>query len=283
MAANYLGLYLLHKGVITEEQLFQGLEYQERINRRIGGLAVDAGLMTTDQTDRIFVRQAEDDRPFGEIAVAECMLSRPQLDDLLFRQRVTNVYLGESLLQLGFLDADIFSELMDEYYSLERKRSEAVSSILTGIDDYKVVLSLMQAAQKTFVRFVDRNVKLLPEAEVIQAGPDTVCMRFTSRVQGGCAFVFSFLLCPGAAHVLGALPDNGNIVGKDNGTACEKFFRILEGYLRAALAERNCTLEDCQVEQVGPEEWNAMHGSDMTLDVVTPGGRQAMVVVSRPE
>lgn len=282
MAANYLGLFLLNKGVITEQQLLEGLEYQERTNQRIGGLAVEAGLMSSDDTDQIFDRQASDNRRFGEIAVAERMLSRHQLDDLLFRQRVNNVYLGEALLHLGYLDADSFSDLMDEYYTLERERSQKVSNILTSIEDYKVVLSMMEAAKKMFVRFVDRNVKLLPGGEFPQAGTNKQCVRFTSRIKGECVLAFSFLFCSTSVELLGNIslnePAPSDAVCTEN-----KFFQILEGYLRAALKDRDCVLESCNVEEVACEEWNTLQPSDMALNMVTPDGRQVAVLVSRPE
>jgi hypothetical protein len=284
MSANFFGLYLLSKGFITEDQLIEGLENQERTNRRLGGLAVEAGLMTEKQTDLVFGRQEGDDRPFGEIAVSEQMLSRTELDNLLFRQRVNNLYLGESLLKLGHLDSEGFSDLMEEYLGLERKRSEAVSDILTSVDDYKVVLSMMQAVEKTFVRFVDKNVKLLPEADVIEAGPENVCMRFTSKVCGGCSFIFNFLLYPTSVEGLPADENAGEEVEASAGNVLyTRFFRILEGYLRTALTERDCTLQDCHVEEVSIEHWNAMHDGDMALDIVTPERRRAMVRVVRGE
>jgi hypothetical protein len=65
---QYFGQYLLNKGYLTLEQLYDGLENQKETRLKLGVLAVNAGYMKADQAYKINEAQKKLDKKFGELA-----------------------------------------------------------------------------------------------------------------------------------------------------------------------------------------------------------------------
>ena len=62
MYAQFFGNYLLSKHIVTPEQLIQAIEEQHIRHIKVGLLAINAGLMTAEQVDKILLRQTEENK-----------------------------------------------------------------------------------------------------------------------------------------------------------------------------------------------------------------------------
>ncbi len=57
---EFLGQYLLHMGLVEEEQLFQALLKQEKERRPLGAILVEAGLLAPDDLEQVLRKKAEE-------------------------------------------------------------------------------------------------------------------------------------------------------------------------------------------------------------------------------
>ena len=99
MAIKFFGQFLLEKGVIDKKQLLEAVEYQTKINVKLGTLAIDKGYLNYKQVEKIVDLQRKKNKFFSELALEENFLSKSQLDDLLKVQKSDRVYLGEALVK----------------------------------------------------------------------------------------------------------------------------------------------------------------------------------------
>lgn len=186
MFSQSFGHYLLNRGLITNEQLKDVLEYQEQAKVKLGVIAVDKGLMTSVQVDEVHQRQKQVDKRFGEIAVELGYLTEEQVEELVSQQKQGYLYLAQALVDRGYMNMDEFSSALNEYkkaFSLSDEAFEEIQSgnaetfvenILTKNQEeirekYGNYLSLFA---KNLIRFIDRqafleifNEKVIPNAK----------------------------------------------------------------------------------------------------------------------
>ena len=101
------GLYLVKLGVITADQLVAALEIQHSRNVPIGQLAIEERLMSARDVFRVL--QSQRDHPherFGEIAVDLGLITYDELQRLLVIQMNRKPSLADVLLRQGALTAE---------------------------------------------------------------------------------------------------------------------------------------------------------------------------------
>lgn len=99
----HFGLYLVKQGTITAEQYVAGLESQLASRPQVGALAIEIGKLSVKEVFQILRVQA--DRPkkkFGEIAVEAGLLTSEDLAIVLYHQSVRVRPLSEILVEMGF-------------------------------------------------------------------------------------------------------------------------------------------------------------------------------------
>lgn len=159
MSYQFLGNYLLERGLATQAQIDEAAARQADNNRLLGHMAVEAGLLTPEQVDELFAIQRGADQSFGSIAVARGLVSRKDMDTLLFRQSVRRTHLGEALLELGHLTPEQFSGALEDYCARESARRDAVAALLGRWG--AGAAGLVEALEKAFLRFARCPLKAM--------------------------------------------------------------------------------------------------------------------------
>ncbi|MFC5559821.1 hypothetical protein ACFPN4_12085 [Ureibacillus thermophilus] len=174
MFSQYFGHYLLNRGLITNEQLQDVLEYQEKVHVKFGVIAVDKGLMTPSQVEEVHEKQKQMDKRFGEIAVELGYLTEEQVEELISHQKRGHLYLAQALIDRGYMSMEEFSSALNDYkkeYSLSTEDFEEiqrgnietlVENILTkGHEDIREKFgSYISLFAKNMIRFIDRQTFL---------------------------------------------------------------------------------------------------------------------------
>lgn len=198
---EYLGRYLVRRGVITEEQLDDALAFQRDTNRRLGQLAVEEGLLTEDEAARIHDLQRDDPRRFGDIAVTGGQLTRRELDRVLFLQKVGNAYLGEALLARGHIGETEYAALMRDF--LAERENVPGSPDRIPLSERLVLESLAEAFVLAVIRFVGEHARIKAIGGPPLAGPFALVAGLGGRGADGTDFTAVCRLSGGLADRLG--------------------------------------------------------------------------------
>lgn len=161
MRMSFFGQYLVARGIITQAQLQEALEYQAGTNRRIGELAVEQGHLTEEQVAEILAEQATRDLSFGVIALEKGLLRRSVLHDLLFAQNIKSVYVGEALVHKGFADMETIGRELNEFSRHFQEREKDLSSLLEDFPESVFLRILLESLQKSLLRFARCSMKVL--------------------------------------------------------------------------------------------------------------------------
>jgi len=114
-----LGQILISQGLITEEQLVQGLKEHKRTGISIGTVLVKLGFISEDELTNILGKQIHlnQKKRIGEVLIEQGLITEEQLMKGLDEQRRTGLQLGKCLVKLGFISEskliDILSAQLD--------------------------------------------------------------------------------------------------------------------------------------------------------------------------
>jgi hypothetical protein len=112
---QYFGNYLLNKGLLSAEQLYNALNLEQSVRTKLGVLAIDAGLMTAVQVEDVHQLQHTMDKKFGEIAISKGYLSVAQLEELLDSQKVKRLSLSQAIVDKGYLSLGQLETALENY------------------------------------------------------------------------------------------------------------------------------------------------------------------------
>lgn len=122
MFTQFFGNYLLNEGLVTPEQLVEGLQEKKNTRMKLGVLAINAGYMTASQVERVHEMQSKMDKRIGDIAVELGYLTEDQLMELLKAQQPFGyLLLGQALVDRGYISNAQFEHAIKAYkekYSL---------------------------------------------------------------------------------------------------------------------------------------------------------------------
>jgi len=153
MTAKFFGQYLLEKGRITSQQLFEALEFQKQVKPPVGVLALEQGLLTTEQIQLVLARQSNGDKRFGELAVFMGLLSQAQIDELLQRQTSHKIHLGEALIVKGFIGINVLAKELKEYQKEEDRVALQVASAFNSVANKQIVKTFTDLMVMMFTDF----------------------------------------------------------------------------------------------------------------------------------
>ncbi len=112
-----LGQKLIARGLITEEQLEQGLVYQKEHNVLLGQALTDLGFITAGELTAFI--QSDKTAPIGELLIERGYLDREKLNKALDYQRVHGGRLGAICVELGYLT---YEQLDSVFARTEQKK-----------------------------------------------------------------------------------------------------------------------------------------------------------------
>ena len=122
------GQHLLHKGLITNEQLIKALDHQLHSRVWLGRLAFEEELPDLEQVVEILEQQDATQTLFREAAVQLGHLTATQRDHLLEKQKQRSPLLRQVLAELGLVSVEVLEEELEEYESSAAKASHPPSS-----------------------------------------------------------------------------------------------------------------------------------------------------------
>ncbi|MFP4417223.1 MAG: GspE/PulE family protein [Fibrobacterota bacterium] len=114
-----LGEILIAQGLITNDQLMQGLEEHKKTNMSLGSVLVKLGYISDQDLSSVLGKQIELDqrKRLGEILVDQGLISPQQLQHGLEEQTRTREQLGKCLIGLGYISEnkliDVLSAQLD--------------------------------------------------------------------------------------------------------------------------------------------------------------------------
>lgn len=167
MVSYLLGNYLVEEDIITEEQLNQVIEKQEKTRVKLGLIAVSEGMLTIDQADAINRMQQAMDKRFGDIAVEKGYLTDSQVGSLLKMQGNEYLTFAQTLVDAGFVTMDKLQGILKNYQVENGFTNSELEAIKSG-DAEKIVplflppdsdryTEVVTLALKTMIRCIDRN------------------------------------------------------------------------------------------------------------------------------
>ncbi len=139
MYTQFLGNYLLQKGLTTKEQLFYAMSRLSQSHIKLGTIAIHEGLMTANEVDECLYVQTREDKRFGEIAVERGYLTDAQVDELLAKQTPEFLLLGQNLVEDGVFSYEELERIMFDYrneaelydLSLDVENQDAIEAIIS--------------------------------------------------------------------------------------------------------------------------------------------------------
>lgn len=115
MSVKFFGQFLIERGEVDAGHVREALDLLGKTNMTLGEVAIEAGMMTPDQVQRVNQGQRGNDRPFGDLAVEFGYLASAQLVDCLRMQRERRLKVGEALVHLGHVPAERLGRLLDQF------------------------------------------------------------------------------------------------------------------------------------------------------------------------
>lgn len=112
-----LGEYLVEKGIITVEQLKQGLKVSDEKNQRLGEVLVDMGYITLRQMTEAIIEQQRSigqRKRLGEILLDSKIITEEQLTHALTIQREKRQKIGQILVSLGYVTKDQITDALSD-------------------------------------------------------------------------------------------------------------------------------------------------------------------------
>ncbi|MCB9557760.1 MAG: hypothetical protein H6707_16740 [Deltaproteobacteria bacterium] len=160
MRADFLGQFLLRRGVISEAQLEQAVEKQRQSNMRIGDLAVDSGKMTVAQAEMIAAKQRQIDKRFGEIAREAGLLSEDDLSFLLDDQRRRRLKIGAALVAIGALTEQQLDKELEAFFTQQTDAQQAIDRAERHSQIARISRRAAEALISLLTRALGLNAKL---------------------------------------------------------------------------------------------------------------------------
>jgi hypothetical protein len=152
MSVQFFGEYLVHKQVITIDQLESAIRYQKQGNQQIGRLAVQCGYMSEEQVEKVIALQSRINDKFGQIAIQQNFLSRGQLEKLLTAQAENYIYLGEVISKMGIKDSQTINTHLNQYRRETNKHNIHFDMELNELPENEVLRHLVDSSVNYFFR-----------------------------------------------------------------------------------------------------------------------------------
>ncbi len=186
---QFLGQYLLSRGLISAEALDEALDYQESVNLPLGALALDRGILSEKQLLHVHAHQRQSDQRFGEIAVRLGFMTRTQLDELLREQKEARIFLGEALVQRDHLTREQLDEALADYHTVQEQAEARVQRDLRNLSDYLLVAPSIQLTTRMLLRLAEMVVKVAAISQDTRLAPKEYVL--WQEVSGDRAFTYA--------------------------------------------------------------------------------------------
>jgi hypothetical protein len=131
---NIIGQLILESGAIKESQLLEALEYQGKYGGKTGEILIAKGYITEPELNFFLnlqvVRNAnaqvvDANRKMefllGEIMLASNLITNDQLQEALSYQKRKGGWIGQVLLNMGYISESELKQCLETQYSIRKK------------------------------------------------------------------------------------------------------------------------------------------------------------------
>lgn len=115
MFTQFFGNYLLNQRLVSPEHLSEALKAQKTTRLKLGVLAINAGLMTAADVDKVHAEQQRVDMRIGDLMVKMGYLTEAQIETLLKSQKSGHLLLGQALVDRGHMTTAQFEQALKSY------------------------------------------------------------------------------------------------------------------------------------------------------------------------
>lgn len=161
MSIKFFGQYLLEHGRIIKEELLDAIEFQKKVNAKLGTIALDAGYLTAQQVEHIHSEQQRTDKLFGEIAIGLNYLTSEQLEELLLIQKNERISLGDALVQKGYLTLSELEETLHSYKAYQEQFEQKAQYAIIKAPNPEFVNAFLDLTIKFLLRLTDIEVDVI--------------------------------------------------------------------------------------------------------------------------
>lgn len=168
MISQLFGSFLVRAGKLTNEQLKNVFESQQKVRVKLGLIAVSEKLLTNEQANEINRLQAVMDKRFGDIAVEKGYLTNEQVSRLLGLQGNQYLSFVQAISDCGYMNISEIENALNEYQNalgfthtdmddLRNGEPERIVPLFlpTGLSQYQVEHVLV--CVRTLIRLIDSN------------------------------------------------------------------------------------------------------------------------------
>ena len=161
MGIKFFGHYLLDEGKLSNEQLTEAIEYQNKNNLSLGELAVRDSLITEAQANKINDKQRSLDKRFGEVAISLELLSDEQITSLLAIQKKEKIFFGEILILKKFMSEDALHVELKNFEDSQNIEVVELSDKIKEIDSDSIIKTSLEILQTLYSRVIHDHIKLV--------------------------------------------------------------------------------------------------------------------------
>jgi CheY-specific phosphatase CheX len=244
MTIKFFGQFLLEKGVVNKKQLLESVDYQKKINVKLGTLAIDKGYLNYKQVEKIVDLQRKKNKFFSELALEENFLTKSQLDDLLKLQKTDRVYLGEALVKKKFLTLKELEENLREYKEMQKKSMEAMIDSLNNIEDTKHLNIVITVTLNLFRRIIGLSGKI-GGCQREHLSPKNFCFGIRQKIYGEISGFFLLNLSEDMFFIIASkmLSEKTNEISDITIDAVKEFVNTVSGNICASLSQESMVTE----------------------------------------
>ena len=209
------GEYLVDEGEVDSAHIAGALELCSRRRRRIGEMAVAAGLISPGDAQRLNKLQRTRNRSWGRLAVEASLLSELDVERLARQQSRNTTSLSDALVELGYVSRSRVEELLDRFHRREQGINGSLPAWFTG---HPMCPGTVEACRDAFVRVLATEARIgggeltpPPEASlqivVTVEGEATVRIGLAMELEVGRAVAAALLGCEPAEVDVGDVAD----------------------------------------------------------------------------
>ncbi len=136
MKKLFLGEYLIQKGLISEEDIYEALQLQNKRTPTIEMVALKLKFLTMKQVFVVLTEQAGSDLTFFEVCQRKGFLSREQCDEVLKKRELKKEHIGKLLVELKLIAKEDLQRELKEFLAIKEKY-RAIQEILKTIPIFK--------------------------------------------------------------------------------------------------------------------------------------------------
>ena len=176
------GEFLVHKGVLSVEEVDRVLLLQRKIAIPLGKLALERSLLTLADIFQIRGQQRKTDSKFGDIAIKLNLLKPRQVDSLVELQKAIKPFVGELLVREGVLNENQLLALLKEFKAEYGKPAgpHMRRIALVGLE-LSVMLNLKNSLTKLGYEVLTENFTVEDLMRMIHDAPDYIVLNLVEN------------------------------------------------------------------------------------------------------